>query len=402
MRLPTAPQVAVIGGGSAGLAAALASARTGAETVLIERHSQLGGMGTNAFVHTFCGLYHPDTSAGPRWLNQGIPTEIGERMLEATGQTGPELMGRVYVLRQHPSHFARIADDLCRAEPSLTLAADTEMVSIQQGEGCWKMELLCRGKTIHLTPRALVDTSGDAAVAHALRSPRQETMDSARLFRPAFVSLFHGLSSQLDETLRLQIAGQIVKAVRRGELPTVLLGASFRQSTYAGEAFLTIDLEAGGAEWDPQNPACRAAVVAEGRAATLALWEHLRAVQDVFAGCPPPVFPPQPGVRESTRWQGDYVLTAEDLVTSRRFGDEVALAGWPLEMRENARGPKLRYFDKTEPAGIPAGCLSSAMHPGIWFAGRCISATHEALASVRVMGTCMATGQAAGTLAARW
>lgn len=94
------------------------------------------------------------------------------------------------------------------------------------------------------------------------------------------------------------------------------------------------------------------------------------------------------------------MLSADDLIRSRRFEDEAALAGWPLEMRETARGPRFRYFDQPEPAGIPASCLRARSLPGMFFAGRCLSCDHEALASVRVMGTCLATGQAAGQMAA--
>ena len=112
--------VIIAGGGSAGLAAALTSARAGARTLLIERQTKLGGMGVNALVHTFCGLFHPDISQPWRWLNAGVAQEVGELMMERTGQSSPDLMGRVYVLRQHPSLFASIADELCAAQPLLT------------------------------------------------------------------------------------------------------------------------------------------------------------------------------------------------------------------------------------------------------------------------------------------
>ena len=62
----------------------------------------------------------------------------------------------------------------------------------------------------------------------------------------------------------------------------------------------------------------------------------------------------------------------------------------------------MKFFDQPVPGNIPLRCLKSAEIPGVFFAGRCISATHEALASVRVMGTCFATGQAAGKAAAAY
>lgn len=399
MPLPPKPQVAVIGGGSAGWAAALTAARAGAETVLLERQSMLGGMGTTALVHTFCGLYHPDVTQGPKWLNPGLPTELGEELLARTGQSGPDLMGGVYVLRQHPSVFAQVADEWCRAEQRLTVACDAEVTSVAEGEAEWTVETLCRGRREVLKPAMLIDTTGDAAVARALGSAQQQTMDSARLYRPAYICIFNGLRDDLGDALRLQIAGRIVKEVREGRLPRALLGAAFRQSPFVGEAFLTIDLEAGGAAWDPLDSVCRAKIEAEGREAAMALWQYLRAEVEAFSATPPPTFPAQPGIRESVRWVGDYVVTAEDLVESRRFSDEVALAGWPMEMRETAKGPRFRFFHKPEPAGIPARSLFTSAHPRLWFAGRCLSSDHEALASLRVMGTCLATGQAAARLA---
>ncbi|HCN76391.1 MAG TPA: hypothetical protein DIT13_04245, partial [Verrucomicrobiales bacterium] len=71
----------------------------------------------------------------------------------------------------------------------------------------------------------------------------------------------------------------------------------------------------------------------------LALWRELRAAHPDFAQCPPPVLPAQAGIRESDCYAGDHVLTGDELAACARFDDEVALAGWPMEKRENARGP---------------------------------------------------------------
>ncbi len=388
--------VVVAGGGSAGLAAALSAARTGARTLLIERHAALGGMGSNAMVHTFCGLFHPDVSKGPQWLNPGIPTEIGQRLLELTAQSGPDLMGRVYVLRHQPQLLAQLATELCTAEPTLTVQTGAELKAVDRFDHGWRLTIGNQA----LETKAIVDTTGDATVARCLGADHWQIAPGEKLYRPAYVFSITGLNAPLEEGSRLQVAALIVRGVTSGALPQSALGTGVRASPLAGEVFVTVDLEASGTQWDPLDPAKTKALQDEGRALAEALAQHLREHHPLFASSKSPTLPVHAGIRESARWQGDYTLTAEDLLSSRRFEDEAALAGWPLEMRETARGPKFRYFDKPEPAGIPARCLRRSTLPGLFFAGRCLSADHEALASVRVMGTCLATGQAAGKLAA--
>ena len=84
------------------------------------------------------------------------------------------------------------------------------------------------------------------------------------------------------------------------------------------------------------------------------------------------------------------------MLSGARHEDDIALAAWPLESRETTRGPKLRFPDDDRAAGIPLGCLMPRDLEGVFVAGRCLSCDHGAQASLRVMGTCFATGQAAG------
>ena len=109
---------------------------------------------------------------------------------------------------------------------------------------------------------------------------------------------------------------------------------------------------------------------------------------------------PAIGVRESRRVIGDYRLTRDDVLEARRFDDEVALCGAPIEDHLAGTGTTWTYVPRGGVYGIPYRCLVPTGVEGMLVAGRCFSATHEAHASARSMATCMAMGQAAGTAAA--
>lgn len=397
---PSAYDVAVMGGGSAGLAASIASARNGARTLLIEQQARLGGMGTNAQVHTFCGLFHPDTSKGPQWLNDGLPREIGEALLKRAGDAKPDLAGRVFIVRHQPAHFATLARELCAKEPLLDVRLDTRCEAVQPTEQGWRFNIVHAGQSTPGLSRTLIDTTGDAVVARTLGDEYYLTTPPARLYRPGYIATWTKVARPLDDADKLHLASLIVRAVSDSNLPRAAMGASFRNASSGSEIHVSLDLEAGAEKWNPLDPVSVASVQAEGKKIMTALWQYLCQAHPAFSNETQLLLPERLGIRESIRWRGDYILSAAELIACTRFDDEVALAGWPLEKRETARGPKFEYFSKPEPAGIPARCLTNSHLPGLFFAGRCLSCDHDALASLRVMGTCLATGQAAGRLAA--
>src|SRR5262249_49548456 len=108
----------------------------------------------------------------------------------------------------------------------------------------------------------------------------------------------------------------------------------------------------------------------------------------------------QVGVRETRRVYGDARLTADDVLSARQFDDQVGLCGAPIEDHHSGDGTTWRYLPDGEVVGIPFGALRARDASNVLAAGRCFSATHDAHASVRSMGQCMAMGQAAGTAAA--
>jgi hypothetical protein len=109
---------------------------------------------------------------------------------------------------------------------------------------------------------------------------------------------------------------------------------------------------------------------------------------------------PAIGIRESRRIHGDYVLTRQDVLGGRRFDDEIALCGAPIEDHHAGGDTDWQYVHGSGVYGVPYRTLLPVGIEGMLVAGRCFSSTHDAHASARSMATCMAMGQSAGTAAA--
>lgn len=391
--------VAVLGAGSAGVAAAIAAARTGARVALVERQQRLGGMATNAFVHSICGLYLLREEHEPiRFANPGFPKEFAESLIRSGATRGPVRMGRLDVLLHEPPVFGRLCEELARAAGELEFFTQAELLEASAGDGpsIASVRIGSSGSQQLLEAQTFVDTTGDATLAH-LANAQTGRVPLEKLQRPAFVFAITGVSGLPGET-RLRIAHAISSAVMQGELPQGALGAAFREGVHPGQAWGTIDLQGTG--FDPNDLHCISEAKLEGRSLASALMAFLQANIEEFLNAKISAFPVCLGVRESRRITGRYELSGQDLLAGKRFEDEVALACWPMELREKPTGPRFRFPEHNQPCGIPLRSLQSRTFKNLFMAGRCLSADHEAQAAVRVIGTCLATGEAAGKAAA--
>jgi hypothetical protein len=138
-----------------------------------------------------------------------------------------------------------------------------------------------------------------------------------------------------------------------------------------------------------------------GRARVAAVAAFLRDTVPGFGGSFVSHVAPQVGVRETRRIVGRATLDRDDVLGARKAPDAVARAAWPIELwQPGAGGPHYEYVADGDHYDVPRGCLEARGCANLFAAGRCVSATHEAMGSARVIGTCLATGEAAGRLAA--
>lgn len=391
--------VIVAGGGSAGMAAAVSAARTGARTLLVERGGLLGGMGTAALVHTICGLFLLREDSERVWANDGFPRVFAERLCLSGGALEPVLMGRVLVMPHDPAAFAALADEMALENANLEVWMHAEITAVSADLEL--MEVVCRGVRRSVSAASYVDATGDATLT-MLAGGEFSMTKSELLQRPAYIVALRGLPHSFFEgDNRIRLAHSMVSAASDGRLPREVLGAGFRQGVTRDEAFLTIDL-AGNLEaevWDPFSPRLLAEVERIGRRTARAIAGYLMAHEEGCAGCYISHWPSRAGVRESRRSSGIHELTGEEILRGTAFEDAIANTAWPIELREKATGPRWLFPEGSSPAQIPIRCLRHRELPRLWVSGRCLSCTHDAQASIRVMGTCMATGEAAGIAA---
>ncbi len=396
--------VLVAGGGSAGIAAAVSAARLGARTILVERGGALGGQVASSFVHSICGLYllpEPGTNCSmpirPVMTNDGFAAEFAKKLCAAGGAATPSRIGNTYVLLHHPFVFSKAADEIARETAGLELLFHAEMIGASSDAR--EIEIVCRGARETVRAKAVVDATGDAAIVAMAGLPTGQTPPRL-LQRPAIIFALSGVDAfAMEPDAKVKLAGRLVSAVQSGALPSGALGASLRGSGRTGEAFVTVDLS-GGDFYDPHDANCAAQLESEGRALAHTLARFLREEMPGFSESQISAMPARIGIRESRRLVGRYSLTGEDVQDGARFEDAVARSSWPMELRETNRGARLRYPRENRTCDIPLRSLRALDHDHLFAAGRCISSTHEAQASIRVIGTCFATGEAAGIGAA--
>jgi hypothetical protein len=387
--MSTVCDVLVVGAGVAGATAAVAAARGGARTILIEKERYLGGTGYAGMFQHICGLYLNSEVMPTETLNDGIVREIVALLDLASPRRTVKKMGQVYVLPYTREDLQSALTTLCYAEKDVaTLRGHTVTAVAIENDAVRDVTVEgLRGKQV-IKPKMVIDCSGSGVVA-ALADVAFELAPQEERQLAGYVVRVMGLKN-VDENLSLKVPYHLAQAAAAGIVAHATRFTTFSPGDAVDEGYCKMSIagdEGPGAEERARE---QAEVVVN----------YLRSVIPAFEGASIVDTSLKVLEREGRRIIGEYTLTREDVLAARKFPDGVVKNSWPIELWDRSKGTVYKYVPRGDYYEVPFRCLKARDVANLLMAGRCISVTHEALGSTRVMGACMTLGEQAGKAAA--
>ena len=387
----------VAGGGSAGTAAAITAARAGLRTVLVEDSPFLGGMSTGGAVGTFCGFFMRRPDGELVRIVGGFAAEVMDRLLADGRCYGPVPFKTTAAVPYVPWGLKTLYDAMARAEPRLTVYLHARVTSAVVRDGAIDAIVVAtRDGSVAMRAPYLVDASGDAMLARAAGAPasRGERLQyPSMMFYMQHVDLGLALPALFDLNDLLEKhfstdglprrSGNVIPTGRPGEVLVAMSRVAIEGRPVDGASARELTLgEMLGRE---QAERCAAFLRA-----------HMPGFADAFLSDTATRL----GIRETWRIDGAYALTEDDVLSGSRFADGIGRGAWPIELHVAGGRTDWRFLEDGLWYTVPYRCLVPQRIDNLLVAGRCLSATREGFASVRVIGPCMSEGQAAATAVA--
>ena len=417
-------QVAVVGGGPAGVCAAIAAARNGAKTLLIESGNCLGGMATLGGVGPFMTSFDKD---GERMIIRGLFEEIVDRLVARGGAIHPKDVpaGQAYtsyisVGHNHTTPFDAellkvVLDEMC-AEAGVQVLFHTTFVSpILEGNALRGLVLMTKAGLRAAKADVVIDCTGDADVAYRSGVPCEMGDEASGRIQPA--TMFFHIGNVDLEKVDADIEANRDNFYRKNGVNYRSFHWRVSEARENGDWDLqrvSIGMFRGVKEdeWNINTSRIMGVDGTDPDSVSAAEVEGRRQVQQIYAflkkyvpGCENAVLmgtPAHIGIRETRHIKGEYVLTTDDVLNGNVPEDSILLAANSIDVHGRF-GPMSNEYVTVEHGeyyGVPYRCLVPLGVENLLVAGRSVSATSEAAGAIRVMPPCMALGQAGGTAAA--
>lgn len=410
-RQPLAMQadVLVVGGGAAGVAAAVTAARQGLKVTLLERYGFCGGGAVAGLSGTICGMYEAsdNSDAPPNQIVHGFLDEFANRMSERGGLTPPVRYGKTFTRVHDPLVWRETADAMLReAGVQVLLHTTVTDALVEGGEKIDGIVAYTKQGPLSVRAKVTIDASGDADVVAMAGLPTFMGQDG-KVQNPTMIFRLGGVDTEAflaaygpDSIMGREVTDLILRLHNSHEyrLPRakIFLFPTPRPNELLCNCTRIIGRD--GRELNPLLIEDFTEAEIEGR---MQVREYARFFKDRLTGCRESFVNDtgvQVGVRQTRQVQGRAKLRNEDVTRGAKFTDGIARSPWPIELHSGDK-PRLVWLTN-DYYEIPLGCFVPERGEGLFAAGRCLSAEHEAMASARVTAQCFSYGHAIGHAAA--
>ena len=379
--------ILIVGGGTAGVIAAIQAGRTGYSTVLVENGSQLGGTTTTGGV-SFPGLFH----AWGKQIISGIGWELVNDTVKLNDGELPEFWipaGKQHwkhQVRVNPYLYALLAEEKCLDAGVKIRYYETPVQAQSNGSG-WEVETMGKGTHTRIKCKQLIDCTGNALVAamagfQVLRE--KETQPGSLMFRIGGYDLdsldLKMIRERYEEAVK---KGRLVREEFRNNIEGLLRTAGDNIQHIAGA--------------DSTTSESNTITNIKGRTSLLKTLRFLRELP----GCEKTkllAMQPETGVRETYRINGEHLITYDEYVTGKLFNDAVSYSFYPIDVHDQ-NGVEPKHLSEGVVPTVPLRALIPKNSTNFLVAGRCISSDRLANSALRVQASCMGMGQAAAAAA---
>lgn len=393
-------QVLVVGGGIAGLSAAVAARRLGADVLLVERLGFLGGVGTAGLVGNFCGFFIQRRNGRLFQIVRGFGEEVVRRLRDLGAAGEPRnVFNRTATIPFETNTFRVLADQLLREHGVRPYYHAQAVGAIAAQRALQAVVFEGKNGRFAIQADVCVDATGDGDLAARAGADFECQADSQY---PSAVFCLGNVDRQRAAAVsREMLAQRMEQAVREGRARLPRTDGAVMFSPITGEVRCNLTrVTRDGKSLDLLDLAQLTFAEMEGRRQAYEYLHFLREQVPGYEQACITQLPASIGVRETRRITGDYRLTEDDVLAGRKWDDGVACGGWPLEVHSDGATTRWVWPRRGSFYHFPLRALIVRGLSNLFAVGRCASTTHLAHASTRVMGSCFTQGEAAGVAAA--